>query len=152
MTDTIADRLSTAQHALMPFAGVAVLANAVLQLVIALTGNEINVMTEVLTAVVALGYAAFLLRYGRDLAKVRFGLLAAHIVCYTAVNVGYGLHFFVLAVMGNTAIDGPHSATGDFVMDPGWFGVAVAMPALWGAGLLIHALGALAGHGFEASR
>ena len=103
-----------------------------------------------ITAVIAIAYAIFLFWIGRDLGRVRFGKVAAHAVTFAAVNGGFLLHFFVLAAVDSPAIAGPGGA--GFVMDPGWFGAAVAMPAFWSLGLAAHVMGATLGRGFEAAR
>jgi hypothetical protein len=147
-TTQLQQSLAAATSVLAPYALMMIGANAIMQVVIMLTGNEIGFVPVALTVVIALGYAGFLLAYGRRLAKVRFGLLAAHVMTYTAVNAGFLLHFFILAATGSPAVHGP----GEFVMDPRWFGVVIGMPTFWGLGLLIHSLGAILGRGFEASR
>lgn len=152
MTDTTALRLATATQRLLPFAAGMVAANLVLQLGIALTGGRIGVLAGVLTGVIALVYAVFLVRWAGALSKVRFGLLAAHTITYAAVNVGYGVHFFIRAVATSPTIRPEGSTEPGFVMDPGWFGVVLGMPTIWGLGLLVHAIGAVAGRGFEAGR
>ena len=108
--------------------------------------------TRLVLTMLAIAYAVFLVRWGRDLGKVRFGVLAAHLVTYAAVNVGFGLHFFVLALTNNPAVRADPGEAADFVMDSGWFGAALAMPALWGVGLLMHSVGAITNRGFEATR
>lgn len=141
------DRLAAATEVLVPYSAIMIAANALMQVAIVVMGNEITVATGVMTAVIALVYAGFLIRYGTRLAKVRFGLLATHVVTYTAVNTGFFVHFFVLAAIGHPAVLGPAG----FVMDPGWFGVVIGMPGAWGLGLLIHAFGSILGRGFEAA-
>lgn len=149
MTTNTLDHLTSSSRLLAPFALAMVGANVVMQVAIALTGQAIGWLAGVTTGLIALGYAGFLMRYGSDLGKVRYGQLTAHAITFAAVNTGFGLHFFLLAMAGGSAIN----ASGDgFVMDGGWFGAAVAMPALWGVGLVLHALGAVAGRGFEAAR
>lgn len=152
MNSTLTERLASATSLLLPFALAMVGASAVVQLTIVLTGHEIGVLCAALTGVLALGYAVLLRLRGRDLARVRFGVLATHVVTYAAVNVGFGLHFFALALANHPAIRADPEHAAEFAMDPGWFGAAIAMPAFWGVGLLVHALGAIAGRGFEADR
>lgn len=146
-------QLASATGLLAPYAITMIVANVIAQGAIVAAGSEIDLLAIVLTAGVALGYAGFLIRNGRHLAKVRFGLLAAHVMTYTAVTGGYLLHFFILATLNSPVVQGPDAADGAvFVMDPGWFGVAIGMPTFWGLGLLVHALGAILGRGFEARR
>lgn len=147
MTTPTVDRLTSTNRLMAPFALSMVAANGVLQVIIVLTGQEIGVLAGALTGLIALGYAGFLVKFGQDLRKVRYGGLAAHAITYASVNTGFGLHFFVIALAGGPGVEGG----GDFVLDGGWFGAAIAMPALWGVGLVLHGLGAAAGRGFEAS-
>lgn len=134
---------------LLPFGLAMVIANVALQVVIIATDHEIGVLAALLTAVIAVGYAVYLIVCRTSLGRTRFGDLTAHVLTYASVNTGFGLHLVMLAALGHGAVaaDGP-----GLMMDPGWFGAAVAMPALWGLGLLMHALGAVLGRGFEASR
>lgn len=148
---TPAARLAATTGYLPWYAAAVIIASLVLQLVLAATGSAIGPLAVILTAGVAIGYAAFLLRTGRHLGRVRFGKVAAHAVTFAAVTGGYLIHLFVLASLGSPAIEGPAHTDG-FVMDPGWFGAAIAMPAFWSIGLACHVLGAALGRGFEARR
>lgn len=148
-TTTPENHLTTTVRGLKGYALSAIAASAVLQLVLVAAGNTIGWLAVVLTVAIAVGYAIFLWRSGGALGRVRFGRLTAHAVVFAAVNGGYLLHFYVLAATGSPAVAGPGDG---FVMDPGWFGAAIGMPAFWSLGLLAHALGAIAGRGFEASR
>lgn len=150
-TTTPAERLAGASTALQLYALAVTAASLLVQLVLAATGSRIGVLAAGLTTAIALGYAAFLLRDRGTLGRVRFGLLAAHVVTFAAVNAGYLIHFFLLAATGSPAIE-TSTADGEFVMDPAWFGVVVGMPAFWSLGLLLHSLGAILGRGFEAPR
>ena len=139
MTTTPAERLAGATTSLQRYALAVIVASTVMQLVLAVSGSGIGILAAALTAFIALGYAGFLLLDRGHLGKVRFGLLAAHVVT------------FALAVTGNPAVTASTSG-GGFVMDPGWFGVVVGMPTFWLLGLLVHSLGAILGRGFEAPR
>lgn len=145
------DRLAATTGHLPWYAGFVLAASLVTQTILAMSGSTIGVLAFVLTAAVAVGYAGFLLWTRGDLGRIRFAAVAVHAVTFAAVNGGYLLHFFVLATIGSPAIDGPPGTDG-FVMDPGWFGAAIAMPAFWSVGLAAHVLGAALGRGFEASR
>lgn len=148
---TPAARLAATTGYLPWFAAAVIAASAALQLILAATGSNIGPLAVALTVAIGVGYAAFLVRTGRDLGRVRFGKVAAHAVTFAAVNGGYLIHLFVLASLGSPAVEGPAMADG-FVMDPGWFGAAIAMPAFWSIGLAAHVLGAALGRGFEARR
>ena len=147
-TLSASDRLEAAPGHLQRYGLAVVAASLMTQVVIAATGSEITLLAGALTGVIALGYAGFLLRVGADLGRVRFGKVAAHALTYAAVCGGYLLHFFVLALTASPTIEGP----GGFLVDPGWFGAAISMPALWSLGLVAHILGAALGRGFEARR
>lgn len=151
MTTTPTERLAGATTSLQRYALAVIAASVVMQIVLAVTGSGIGLLAAALTVIIAIGYAAFLLRDRGTLGKVRFGLLAAHVVTFAAVVGGFLMHFFLLAVTGDPAVTASTS-DGDFVMDPGWFGVVVGMPTFWSLGLLLHALGAIIGRGFEATR
>ncbi|WP_018157412.1 hypothetical protein [Demetria terragena] len=150
METSVEHRIGSAAQSLPAFAGAMVAANLLLQIVIAARGNQIGLLAGTLTAVIAVGYAAYLLHYGDALGKLRFGKFVVHAITYACVNVGFGLHFFILAVMDSDVVAGAGGS--GFVMDGGWFGAAVAMPALWGVGLVLHGVGAATSRGFEASR
>lgn len=151
MTTPPAERLAGATTSLQRYALAVIAASAVSQLVLAAAGSDIGILAAALTAIIALGYAGFLLHDRGHLGKVRFGLLAAHVVTFAAVVGGFLVHFFALAVIGSPAATASASGA-DFVMDPGWFGVVVGMPTFWLLGLLVHSLGSILGRGFEAPR
>lgn len=150
MTTAPETRLADANTALQRYALSIIGASIVVQLALVVTGSRIGWLAAGLTAVIAVGYAAFLIRDRGALGRVRYGLLAAHVITFASVVGGFLLHFFVLAVLGNPAVRA--DTTEGFVLDPGWFGVVVGMPTFWSLGLLVHALGAILGRGFEASR
>lgn len=151
MTTTPAERLAGATTSLQRYALAVVAASTLMQIVLAAAGSSIGVLAVALTTIIALGYAGFLLHDRGQLGKVRFGLLAAHVVTFAAVVGGFLVHFFVLAVTGDPAVTASTS-DGVFVMDPRWFGVVVGMPTFWLFGLLLHSLGSILGRGFEAPR
>ncbi|MBB5832691.1 hypothetical protein [Brachybacterium aquaticum] len=138
------DLVARAHRSLLPLALGLIAANLVLHLVIALAGNRITVLTTLPLVVIALGVAAYLATRGRALGRLRYGRLVAHVLCFLTVTAGYQLHLTVLAVLGAA----PPS---DGTLDP-WLGPALVMPALWGLGLLMHAVGAVLDRGFEAPR
>lgn len=148
---TPAARLAATTGYLPWYSAAVIIASLVLQLVLAATGSDIGPLAMALTAAIAVGYLGFLLWMGRDLGRVRFGKVATHAVTFAAVTGGYLLHLFVLATRSSPAIEGS-GADGGFVMDPGWFGAAIAMPAFWSLGLAMHVLGATLDRGFEARR
>lgn len=137
---------TAARRSLLPFFGAMVLANAFLHLAIALTGNHIGIASELMLAVIALGFALYLILARRGLSRLRFGMLVAHMSTYAVVNVGFLLHASVLLALGSPAIAGD----GSVPLDPGWIGATFVMASLWGLGLLMHIAGSLAGRGYEA--
>lgn len=128
-----------AHDALLPYTVGLLAASALLQLVIALAGSRITVLTTLPLVLIAIGAAVHLGTRGRALGRVRYGRFVAHALLYAIVVVGYLLHLLVL-----TLLDAP--------VGEGWFGPALAMPALWGLGLVVHGVGAVLDRGFEAAR
>lgn len=137
-----------AHSTLFPYALALLIANAVVHLILALADNQITVLTTLPLLVVALGYAGYLLRFGRGLGRVRYGRLVAHALTYASVNTGYLLHLYVLIAADSPAIQGD----GHLAIDPTWFGASLGMAGFWGIGLISHALAALHERGFEAPR
>lgn len=137
-----------AHGSLLPYALTFLAANIVIQLVIVATGNRITLLSTSLLGLAALGYAIYLLTIGRVLGRVRYARLVAHAFSYVVVNVGFGLHAYILFAVGSPAIQGD----GYLPMDPHWFGATFGMASFWGIGLILHGLGALLDRGFEARR
>lgn len=134
-----------ARRALLPYLGVIVASSVVVQGTVTAQGNRITALTGLLVAVIALVYVAFLLVMGRALGRVRFGRFVAHSLTYLVVNLGFVLHAGLLLAAGPSII-------GERGIEPGWSGVLLTMPGVWGCGLLLHAFGALMQRGFEAPR
>lgn len=126
-------------RSLLPYLIGLVVSCAAIQLVLAATGGGIGILSGVLTAVIAIGAVAYLAVFGRSLGQLRFGLLVAHALLYVSVNGSFAMHAYLRGVFGAD-------------LDPSWVGPALAMPAFWALGLLLHAFGALLGRGFEAER
>lgn len=139
---------AAAHRTLLPYALTLIAASAILQTVIAVTGNRISLLSMILLAVIALGYATYLLTIGRRLSRVRYGLFAAHAISYAAINVGYLLHAYLLIALRSPTIAGD----GGLAIDTTWFGATFGMAGFWGLGLLIHGLGAVLSRGFEQAR
>lgn len=113
-----------------------------------LAGNRITVLTTLPLVVVALGYAIYLVIYGRSLGRVRYGRLVAHALTYAIVNTGYLLHAYVPIASDSPAIQGD----GHLALGAGWFGATFGMAGFWGLGLIAHGLAALHERGLEARR
>ena len=152
-TKGLGAELAGATRALTVYALSVTGAGVLAQVIIAIAGNTVGILASVLIAAIAAGYVTLLLVYGKNLRRLRYGALTAHFVTYLAVNVGFALHFLILALMGAPVVQsGLQTTPAALALSPGWFGVLISMPALWGAGLLVHTLGAVLGRGFEASR
>jgi len=143
-----ASRSARAHASLRPYALCLLGANAVLHLVIVLADNRITVLTTLPLVVIAIGYAVYLIVFGRSLGRVRYGRLVAHALTYATVNTGYLLHTYLLVASAAPAVQGD----GHLALDAGWFGASLGMAGFWGIGLLTHALAALHERGFESSR
>src|SRR5699024_6617663 len=70
-----ASRSARAHASLRPYALCLLGANAVLHLVIVLADNRITVLTTLPLVVIAIGYAVYLIVFGRSLGRVRYGRL-----------------------------------------------------------------------------
>lgn len=143
-----ASRTARAHSSLFPYALCLLVANAVVQLIIALADNRITVLTTLPLVVIAIGYAVYLIVFGRSLGRVRYGRLVAHALTYAMVNTGYLLHAYILVASASPAIQGD----GHLALDAGWLGATLGMAGFWGIGLLAHGLAALRERGFEATR
>lgn len=143
-----ASRAARAHSSLFPYALCLLAATVAVHLIIVLAGNRITVLTTLPLVVVALGYAIYLVVYGRSLGRVRYGRLVAHALTYAIVNTGYLLHAYVLIASSAPAVQGDAY----LALDAGWFGATFGMAGFWGLGLIAHALAALGERGFEAPR
>ncbi|MGO2774746.1 MAG: hypothetical protein ACTIB2_15215 [Brachybacterium tyrofermentans] len=139
---------SRAHASLFLYALAVLVATAVVHLLIVLAGNRITVLTTLPLVVIALGYAIYLVTYGRSLGRVRYGRLVAHALTYAIVTTGYLLHAYVLIASAAPAVQGD----GYLALDAGWFGATFGMAGFWGLGLIAHGLAALRERGFEAPR
>lgn len=133
---------------LLPFALGLAAAMVAVQLVIAGTGGQITAVAGILTALVALGIAIWLLRTRRALARVRFGGAVAHAIAYVTVTTSFTLHAVLRTIALAGADDGFEVASRLLLATP-WFGATLVMSALWGIGLLMHLIGAVLGRGWE---
>ncbi|GAA1487132.1 hypothetical protein [Brachybacterium fresconis] len=143
-----ASRTVRAHASLFPYALSILAATVIVHLIIVLAGNHITVLTTLPLVVVAIGYAVYLIVFGRALGRVRYGRLVAHALTYAMVNTGYLLHAYILVASASPAIQGDDH----LALDAGWFGASLGMAGFWGIGLICHGLAALRERGFEASR
>lgn len=139
------DQAQAAKKSLLQHTFVMLVSCVILQIVIALRGNHIDLVSQMLLVAVALYYAWYHITAKDLLSRVRFGRLVAHLIGFLIVNLSYHAHAFVLFVTNNPAIRG----TKDFAIDSGWFGVLFGMTTFWGIGLLIHMIASIANRGFE---
>lgn len=141
-------RTDRAHATLFPYALAVLVATMCVHLIIVLANNRITLLTTLPLLVIALGYAVYLMTYGRALGRVRYGRLVAHALTYAIVNTGYLLHAYVLIASASPAIQGD----GHLALNAGWFGATFGMAGFWGIGLISHGLAALRERGFEARR
>lgn len=140
--NAVPDTIRTPQLALrslLPYLGGLVLACLSLQILIAATGGGIGILAGIGTAVIALAALVYVLSFVRPLGQLRFGLVLAHALLYVCVTGSFAAHALISGTLGSG-------------IDPSWGGVLVAMPGCWSIGLIIHAVGALMGRGFESAR
>lgn len=97
--------------------------------------------------IVALGTLAVLLlmiahalTFGKGLDRLRFGGVMINAFTYTLLTCGNLVHFTVDAVSGIWERS---------ILLATWGGPAIAMPVLWGLGLLIHMFAVIGSRGFE---
>ncbi|MCS6711585.1 hypothetical protein JSY14_05925 [Brachybacterium sp. EF45031] len=128
-----------AHAALLPYAAALVTGAVVVQIAVAISGGP-TLVPMLLLAVVALGAAVFVALPGRNLGRVRYGVVMAHVLLYLTVNLGFGVH-----ALGRALTDRPLDLAA-------WGGVLLSMPTIWGCGLLLHTIGALLSRGYEAAR
>lgn len=119
-----------------------------IQAVISVTGGEIGVVAGALTAVVAVGIAAWLWRNYRQLTRIRFGLAMAHAIAFAAVTTSFSLHAVVRMLVPGASAGGEAAAAAELLGTP-WFGATLLMSSVWGVGLLVHFAGVVLGRGWE---
>lgn len=139
------DQAQLAKESLLQHTLVMVVSCIVLQIIITIRGNRIDIVSNLLLAIVALYYIWYHATAKELISRVRFGRLVAHLIGFLAVNLSYHFHAFILLISNNPAIRG----TNDFAIDSGWFGVLFGMTTFWGIGLLIHMIASIANRGFE---
>ena len=81
-----------ARRLLLPYALILSIAMAGVQTVIALTGGQIGLLANLLTAAVALGIVVWLWSNRRELRRVRFGQVVAHAVAFVVITSSFNLH------------------------------------------------------------
>jgi 1,4-dihydroxy-2-naphthoate octaprenyltransferase len=144
MSQTI-EQIQDSRRSLLRHFAIMLVSCVALQTVIAVRGNHIDVVSQLLLGCVALYYGWYHYSSRDQLRRLRFGRLVAHVVGYLIVNLSFHIHAFILIVSSNPAIKG----TADFTIDQGWFGVLFGMTTFWGLGLLTHLTASIAKRGFE---
>lgn len=117
----------------------------ILQLVLLGIGSEIGLFALIATIGIAVYYASFLYLKRQSLSQVRFAQFVAHAITFGVVAGSFQLHAAIVTLAGSGVILG----TDEFAMEPGWFGVTLAMAGFWAVGLTAHAVAAIAQRGFE---
>lgn len=146
-TVTAAPTSASTRSLLLPFAGVALAGAVLVHLAIALTGGVPGLVPGVLLLGVGLVCFVLLWRMRRPLRQVRFGSVVAHTILYGAWAGTLTVHGLIATLLAGRS-GGPQAAAHLLLGTP-WFGVVLGMGGLWGVGLLIHAVGVVAGGGWE---
>lgn len=134
-----------ARRLLLPYLGGLVVMCVLLQIVIAATGNEIDLTAGLLTGLVAVYYAAFLVMRRQALKHIRFAPLVAHAVTFVVLNGSFQLHAAILAFVNSNELRGDEHLP----IDAGWFGPTLAMAGFWAIGFTIHAVASISQRGYE---
>lgn len=137
-----------ARSILLPYTLVLTTAMVIIQAVIALTGGEVTLLAQALTALVAIGIVVWFWRNYRSLTHVRFGVVVAHAVAFTAVTTSYNAHVVLRTVALGSGAGGFEAAAQNLLATP-WFAVTLVTSAAWGLGLLLHLTGSVLGRGWE---
>ena len=101
-------------------------------------GGRVTAGTALLLAAVALYMVVFTVRNATALRQRAYGTYFAHAVAYLIINGGFWVHAWILMLVGR-----------DEMLQQGWSGPLVSMSVLWGAGLLVHTIGAMLSKGYE---
>lgn len=136
-----------ARSLLLPYALSLIGAMLGVQIVIAVTGSEITLLSGVLTALVAFGIVLWLWRSRAALRHVRFGAAIAHTIAFVTVTTSFNLH--ALIVLLSLGVGGPDDAFGILMGGSSWFGATLVMSSAWGLGLLVHLIGSVLGRGWD---
>lgn len=143
MTDQLGRRpdgvTPATNRVLARYTGALFLGVLVVQGFTALVGNgRITVGTALLLAAVALYMVLFTVRNGTALRQRAYGFYFVHAVSYIVINGSFWVHAWILMLSGRSE-----------ALEEGWAGPLVAMSVLWGAGLLVHTIGAMLSQGYE---
>lgn len=130
---------------LLTYTAVMIIFSTLLQIIVAIRGNRIDLLSQLLLVCIAIYCFWYQLVTKSQLTKMRFGRLIAHLIGFLVINLSYHIHALLLFITDNPAIKG----SGEFTIDATWFGVLFGMFCFWGAGLLIHLIASIANRGFE---
>ncbi|WP_104045442.1 hypothetical protein [Arthrobacter sp. ZGTC412] len=100
--------------------------------------GRVSAGTMLLLAAVALYMVVFTVRNATALRQRAYGTYFTHAVAYLIINGSFWLHAWILMLSGREEI-----------LQQGWSGPLVSMSVLWGAGLLVHTIGAMLSRGYE---
>jgi hypothetical protein len=100
--------------------------------------GRVTAGTMLLLAAVALYMVVFAVRNATALRQRAYGTYFAHAVAYLIINGSFWVHAWILKLIGR-----------DETLQQGWSGPLVSMSVLWGAGLLVHTIGAMLSRGYE---
>lgn len=132
---------------LLPYALTLIVAMALIQALVSLSGGQITLVVMIATAVVALGLLIWSLLNRRALAHIRFGGVVAHAIAFAVVTTSFNLHALVHAIWVGRA-EGALAVAQELLGTP-WFGLTLGMSGLWGLGLTLHLIGAVLGRGWD---
>ncbi len=117
-----------------------------LQAIMAVRGSQIDVVAQLMLAVVAV-YVAGYHYFARDLLRrMRFGWVIGHAVAFMVVTLSYHVHALVLYARDSSLIQSDGTS---FTVDRGWYGILVGLTTFWGIGFLMHLVSSIASRGFE---
>jgi hypothetical protein len=132
---------------LLPYTLVLLAVVSALQIVIAATGGEIGILAGALTALMAIGVAAWFWRSYAKLRRIRFGVVVAHTITFVAVTTS-----FAIGALASTIALVSQDQSGlaaERLLSTPWFGATLVMSAIWGIGLFAHLVGTVVGRGWE---
>lgn len=100
--------------------------------------GRVTAGTMLLLAAVALYMVVFTARNATALRQRPYGTYFAHAVAYLIINGSFWVHAWILILSGRSDM-----------LQQGWSGPLMSMSVLWGAGLLVHTIGAMLSRGYE---
>jgi hypothetical protein len=135
---------TTLSQTVLPFAGILVLLSILAQVVTALNGSDMTLVSALALAPAALYYVYFMNTSKTTLSKMRYGQLVAHMVAFLVVNLSYHIHATFLVLGEASRLQQPV-----LTLPSGWFGATFGMFVVWGIWLLVHIFVSVARRGYE---